>query len=102
MGSTDASLQSALRHHEAGNLAAAEQAYHAILAREPENAAAIHFLGMLAHQAGRSDRGLALLRRSVELASEVAEFHSNLALVLAQVGHPEDAVAELRRAVALQ
>jgi predicted O-linked N-acetylglucosamine transferase (SPINDLY family) len=102
MSVTDDRLRAALAHHESGDLSGAEQAYRQILCEEPENAPAVHFLGMLAHQTGRHAEGLGLLRRSVELAGAVAEFHSNLATVYGQLGHPDDAVKCLREALRLR
>ena len=79
MQNAEQTLRTALARHQAGDLAGAEQPYGQILARDPENAPATQFLGMLAHQTGSHERAVGLLRRSVELGRDVAEFHSNLA-----------------------
>ena len=48
--------------HQAGKLADAAAAYRALLAREPGHLQAKHYLGVLAHQAGRSEDAIALIR----------------------------------------
>lgn len=95
-------VEAALVHHGAGRLAEAEGLYRAVLDTQPDNANALHLLGMLCHQTGRSGEAVALLRRSVELSPSTAHFHSNLAAVLGKAGHPEEALACLREAVRLR
>jgi predicted O-linked N-acetylglucosamine transferase (SPINDLY family) len=98
----DQTLRTAQARHQAGSLVEAEQAYRRVLDADPGNAQATHFLGLLACQTGNPTEGMNLLRRSIELAGEVAEFHSNLAAVLAQLGRPQDALVPLREAVRLR
>ena len=45
-------LQTAIALHTAGRLTEAEQAYRRILLVDPENADALHLLGVVAHQNG--------------------------------------------------
>jgi len=52
----------AMRHHQAGRSREAEQLYRQILAREPKHAGALHYLGVIAHQAGRHDIAADLIR----------------------------------------
>ena len=68
----------------------------------PEYADALHFLGLLAHQAGDSEAGIALVRRSVALAPGHAEFHSNLGTLYLDTGRLDEALAACRRALALK
>ena len=51
-------------------LAEAEEVYCKILAVEPDHPDALHFAGVLAHQQGRSDEGIELIERSLQLAPE--------------------------------
>lgn len=95
-------LEQAIELHRAGRLAAAEAAYRAILSADAANGAACHWLGMLCHEAGRLDDARCLVRRSVELAPDVAEFRNNFATVLGRVGRHEEALEHLRVATRLR
>src|SRR5947207_5863 len=68
----DQSIRAAIDHHQAGRLQKAEQLYRQVLAISPDNPDALHFLGMLAHQAGRSDTAVELMRRSIAVNNGVA------------------------------
>ncbi len=61
---TDA-LQEAVRLHQAGRRAEAESRYRAILAREPANSDALHYLGLIQYGAGQWESAAELLQRSV-------------------------------------
>lgn len=97
----DALLREALRRHETGDTAAAEAGYRHVLQLEPEHPAAIHFLGMLAHQSGRHEDGITLIQRSIERAPQAASFRANLGAVFGQLGRSAEAVDTLRAAVRL-
>ena len=95
-------LQSALRHHNSGNLAEAERLYREILKQEPHHAESLHLLGVIAFQAGRADAAQELIQQAIALNPSAPEFHSNLGNVLKAVGSPEEAMACYRRALALR
>lgn len=56
-------IRDAVAHHRAGDLDLAEEHYHRILGREPENPGILHLLGTLAHEKGRHGVALNLLGR---------------------------------------
>jgi predicted O-linked N-acetylglucosamine transferase (SPINDLY family) len=72
------------RHHQAGRTQAAESLCRQVLHREPSNATALHLLGLTAHASGQDQQAIDLLRRSVQLAPQSAEWRSNLGAVLAK------------------
>jgi tetratricopeptide (TPR) repeat protein len=84
---------------QSGRLAEAEAAWRAILARKPDDAAALHFLGCILAQTGRGVEGLILLDRSLALSPRNAAFLNNRARALGDAGRFEDALRDLRRAV---
>jgi Flp pilus assembly protein TadD len=92
--------QQGLAAHQRGDLDAAERAYRAALAREPEQPLALHYLGVVLHQRGGHADALPLLERTAALAAHEPEFHNNLGLVLAALDRNEEAVAAYRRALA--
>ena len=95
-------LAFAISLHQQGQLAQARQAYGAILASDPGNAAAHHYLGLLEHQSGNPMAALPHLRTAAQ--SETAEpFYSvNLGNLLKDLQRPQEAEAAYQRALALE
>ncbi len=79
-------LQQALAHHQAGRLDAAERLYREILARGPENADALHLLGLVAYQAGRYPGAEDLIRQAIGVDDRRAAYWSNLGNALQRRG----------------
>jgi tetratricopeptide (TPR) repeat protein len=95
-------IDAALVHHAAGRLGEAEAMYRQLLAREPENPAALHLLGVACSQQGRKDVAVGLIARAIAANPNVPEFHANLALVFIEKGEPEKAIVAANRALALK
>ena len=89
------------QHHRSGQAGPAEAAYRQILASDPNQPEALHYLGILLHQTGRSQDGLDLLRRSVDLRPKSADFHGNFARALQDCGVPMEAAQHYREALIL-
>jgi len=89
----DSPLQQALAHHRVGSFEKAELAYAAHLAAHPQDSEALHLLGVLRHQQGRSPDGRELIRRAIGLAPDVGAYHANLGLVEAALGENAAAIA---------
>jgi predicted O-linked N-acetylglucosamine transferase (SPINDLY family) len=98
----DEALQIALGYHQAGRRAEAESIYRQILAQEPEHAGALHYLGVLAGQAGDLDRALDLIGRAVARTPAVAEYQCNLGEFYRRAGRLTEAITCLERAIALR
>jgi len=81
--------------------AAAAALYEKILADRPEDADALHLLGIAHGRRGATREALALFRRAIALRGDVAVFHLNLARALIKIGEREGAIEALRRASAL-
>ena len=96
-----ACLQEALRHHQAGRLAEAEGLYRRVLSVDPQQADALHLLGMAAQTRGRLNEAHQLVSRAVELKPAEAIFISNLGVVLEAQGRFREAEAAYRRALEL-
>jgi Flp pilus assembly protein TadD len=96
------SIQEAMKRHQSGDLAGAEVVYREILAKEPENGPALHYLGLLCHQSRRSEEGLEMLRQSVNDNPDIPEFHCNLGVALRDLGGFEESLAHLSRAIHLR
>ena len=100
-GGSAAELEDAIRLHESGDLASAEQRYRAILERDPRHADATHLLGLLAHQRGEQERAIAQIGAAIALAPERAIYHYNLGNALAALGRTEAAAESFSAALRL-
>lgn len=99
--SFDEALRMAIGLHREGRLEGAEKLYRRLLALQPDDANATHFLGMLLHQRGHRLQALALLERSVQLDDHVAAWHNNLGNALLEAGRGAEAAAAYERCRAL-
>ncbi|QOZ36882.1 glycosyltransferase family 41 protein [Bradyrhizobium sp. CCBAU 53421] len=88
--------------HQRGQLAAAEKIYEDILRQQPNNFDALHLLGLISAQTGRSQRGADLIRRAIRLNGGVADAHNNLGNTLLALRSFGDALASFDRATALK
>ena len=95
-------LGHALGLQRAGRLGEAEAAYRQVLEAEPENADALHLLGVLTHQTGDGDRAVTLLRKAITLQGGNPAFHNNLGNILRDLGEEEAAIGCYRRAIDLK
>jgi predicted TPR repeat methyltransferase len=94
-------LSLALRCHQGGDLNAAERIYNAVLELAPDQPDALHFLGILTHQRGQSERGIELIRRAIAEAPENPGMLNNLGNILYQVDRFEEAAAAYTVALGL-
>ena len=94
-------LDHALQLHGQGRLDDARQAYLDILNGQPDDDAALHYLGILEHQCGRSEAGLDLLARALDLVPPQAERLNDLGNVLSQLERLDDAQAAFSAATTL-
>jgi tetratricopeptide (TPR) repeat protein/SAM-dependent methyltransferase len=95
-------LATGQRHHQAGQLAAAEGYYRKILAIDQNHVDSLHLLGVIAHQVGRYDMAVDLIRKAIALNDRIPAFHNNIGLALDALGRTQDAVGYYRRAIALK
>lgn len=91
----------ALRHHQAGNLDVAEAIYRQVLQHEPDNAEALHLLGVAALQRKRHEEAVRLIGRAVQLKPRFADALSNLGNALRELGRLDEAEESYRKAIAL-
>jgi len=94
-------LERALEHHRAGRLPEADLLYRDLLARDPNCADALHLLGVVAHQTGRHESAVELMRRAATLAPDNPAIYSNLGNLFNEQGQLDEAQTCLERALAL-
>jgi Flp pilus assembly protein TadD len=97
----DTQLTKASASFSRGELAQAENVCRAVLADHPDNAAALHLLGLVRARGGDRRAGEELLRRSVELDPADTRLRINLATFLRRADRLEEAEYVYRSALQL-
>jgi tetratricopeptide (TPR) repeat protein len=95
---TKEKLQQALQLHQAGRVAEAQQIYEQVLAEEPDNADALHLLGLLLSQKGQHEIGLESIDKAIALNPKAAGFFVSRGSVLAALGRGDESECACRRA----
>jgi tetratricopeptide (TPR) repeat protein len=85
-----------------GNLQEAARLYQDILARNPNQADALHLLGVVAHQFGQHQQAAELIQRAIVLHPASAAYHANLGEVWRALGQIGRAIDACRTALQLQ
>jgi protein O-GlcNAc transferase len=102
MATLEEALALARAHHRAGRLDLAELVYRQILAAAPQQADALHLLGVIAHQTGQHALAVERIRQAIAVRPADAAFHSNLAEAHRALGQWTEAVACCRQALVLR
>lgn len=97
----DTILQTALAHHQAGELDDAEVAYTSVLSANPQHLDALHLFSALRLQQGIPDEALRLADAVIAIAPGVADAHDNRGSALQALGRGADAADAFRRAIDL-
>ena len=95
-------LKDAFALHAQGRLQEAERAYGELLKHQPDNFQALHLMGVLLLQQGKSAPGMELLHRSLALEPRQPLAHRDLGNALQQAGRLDEALASYDRALALK
>jgi tetratricopeptide (TPR) repeat protein/2-polyprenyl-3-methyl-5-hydroxy-6-metoxy-1,4-benzoquinol methylase len=98
----DQLFQLGVAHHDEGHFAEAEDSFRRALQFDPKHARSLNRLGILAQQCGDPDAALMFIGQAIDADESVAEYHYNIALVLAGLGRMDEAVTHSRRAVTLE
>jgi Tfp pilus assembly protein PilF len=97
-----ASLETATQHHRAGRLSDAEAGCRAVLARDPNDADALHLLGVVAHESGRHADAIVLISRAIAIQGEAPAYHCDLAAACRAAGDPAAALPHYAKAIDLR
>jgi Tfp pilus assembly protein PilF len=77
---TGAQLSVAIKYHQSGDLKRAEALYRQVLRLEPNNTDALHFLGVIAYQVGKSDAAVKLIDMAIKKNPSVPTYYNNLGI----------------------
>jgi predicted TPR repeat methyltransferase len=94
-------LELAVRYQQAHQFDVAETIYRRILEALPDQPDALHFLGVLMHQRGKSAEALEPLQRAIQLQPEHVLFHNNLGNVLFEMERFDEAARIYERCLEL-
>jgi protein O-GlcNAc transferase len=96
-----ADLRQAIALHRAGNLKGAIPLYRALIAANPNDFRALHFLGVAEATLGNRDEALDLMKRSLGAMPANPEFFANYAYLLFTMGRHDEALQAYGKVVAL-
>jgi len=95
-------FEAGFTRQQAGQLVEAETYYRQVLAIQPDHADALHLLGLIAHQFGRPEVAVELIRRAIKRNGSNAAYFANLGTALRAQGKLEKAIAACRQAIRIQ
>lgn len=94
-------FDSAIAHHRAGSLAAAEGIYRQILSQDPSQPDAIHLLGVLLFQSARFAECASVLSQAVAAGQASAEIYYYLGTALWKCRKTSEAVGALKKSLVI-
>lgn len=95
-------IEVGIRYHQSGQHAQAERVYLQILANYPDNADALHLMGVLNHQRGVREEAERLILRAISIQPHVALYYGNLGRVYQAQGRMAEAIALYEKALQIQ
>jgi len=98
----DQAMALANQFQSQGKLQDAEQLLQKILQQQPSHAFAIHLLGVIAFQVGKSPVAAELVQKAIAINGTVALFHANMCEIARQLKMMDIAIAHGERAIALE
>lgn len=102
LASLSEALSAALNLHMNGRLTEAETLYGRILDAVPDQADALHLLGLLLAQTGRMTEGLARIKEAISINPAPAPYHLNCGKIADALGRHEDALISYGHALLRQ
>jgi Flp pilus assembly protein TadD len=95
-------MQVLLSEPDIDRLRRTQRIYSELLEREPQNADALHALGVIAHQQGNYQGSLGLLTRAIEVSPDRPRYHVTIGIIHEALGSLDLAIAAYERAISLQ
>ncbi|MFZ2727599.1 MAG: tetratricopeptide repeat protein [Methylococcaceae bacterium] len=91
----------AFKHYQQKRFAQAQTLYEQILDNEPNNAVALHYLGLSIYQLGDKQTGLYYLKKAVAVKPDYTHAYYNLGTALQQLQQVDEAIGCYQKAIAL-
>jgi len=99
---TNSVLDEAVSLHQGGRLAEAALLYGKLLEQNPDDAEALHLLGVIELQGKNPQAALPLIERAIEINPKSAVYFSNRGAVLQDLRRSDDAIASYDRALEIK
>jgi tetratricopeptide (TPR) repeat protein len=96
------SIDLAIKCQIAGELPKAESIYQQILASNPNQPDANHYLGLIAYQVRKTDLAVDLITKALTIKPNFPEAHNNLGIILQACGRFGEAVTSYNKAIAIK
>ncbi|GEM_PF-114633 len=97
----DRQVEQAFDRHKRGDLAHAASVYRAVLARTPDHARALHYMGLIAQQTGNSRQAVELLERAIASDPTDPRAYNHLGQIHARLNDKRAAAELFERALAI-
>ena len=95
-------LKLALRYHREGNLDYAKYVYQHVLGIDPQNADALHLLGVSVYQSEQYDIAINLITQAIQIDSTKPLFFTNLGNAFQKQGKLEQSAQAYQKAIQIQ
>lgn len=95
-------VQIGINHFQAGQIVRAEQVFTQVLENFPDNADALHLLGLVNQQRGIRDKAEQLVLRAIAVQPGIALFHANLGIIYQEQRKMAEAISQYEIALRLQ
>jgi protein O-GlcNAc transferase len=95
------SLNSAIEHYQSGDFRKAESICRKVLKKRPENADALHFLGVICSASGQHDLAIDYIKRALQIDPNFADAYNNLGNVFQKNKRPDEAISCYQKALNL-
>jgi Flp pilus assembly protein TadD/LPS sulfotransferase NodH len=92
-------VEAAFVRHKRGELEAAAAVYRRVLAEDPDQPAALHYLGLIAQQSGDSQQAVRLLERAIEIDPTDPRAHNHLGQIYIALNDKRKAALCFERAL---
>lgn len=97
--SVSGELDRAIRHHQAGELEAANAIYRRILDSNPNHPDALNLAGVLAHQTGHQESAIRLIELAIGVNGANASYYNNLGEAYRAFGQNREAIGAYENAL---
>jgi tetratricopeptide (TPR) repeat protein len=92
----------AIEYYQSGDLQQAENICRKILRKEPNNADALHCLGVIYSQRGEHDRAIDYIKRALQIDPEFADAYNNLGNIFQEIKQLDEAIASYEKALQIK
>lgn len=91
-----------LQHFNAARYLQAEALYNKVLQADPENADALHVLGVIKNRTGRPAEAAELISKAIAINPQVSVYYLNLGNAFLELQRLDDAVTQYRKAISVR